>query len=521
MVQIHAENPKKSSNSPNTLVLFVRKSGNKTESIGSTKEISSLIDTAMSEGITFGDLKKGLFLRGVTPAPYFNLLFIGLDEKFKDLEDVRKVAATIHGCLKANKIKTAAVVFEGLVKGFKNSTEVAQAFTEGVTLASYIFDTYKTYGLKKPVGKNSGNKNLVDDSGESKIPHKVEAIDLILSKKMNAKAHLDSIADGKTLAECVNFSRSLGDTPGNLMTPDILAKSAVAAAKGTKLKVTVWDKARIKKEGFGGLLGVSLGSAVDPRFIIMEYKGGAKGKKPVCFVGKGLTFDSGGISIKPSSAMEEMKFDKCGGANVIGTMLAIAKLKLKINVVGYVPSTENMPGPLANKPGDILVARNGKTVEVDNTDAEGRLILMDALSYATEQKPAAIFDAATLTGACVVALGNSYTGSFTRDHKVRKKISEAAEIAGEPVWHMPINDDHLSDMKGTYADLNNISSFRGAGSSTAAAFLEQFIDKNIPWAHFDIAGTAWDVGNRINYYHRKGATGVMIRTFVELAKLYS
>jgi leucyl aminopeptidase len=180
-----------------------------------------------------------------------------------------------------------------------------------------------------------------------------------------------------------------------------------------------------------------------------------------------------------------------------------------------------MPGPLANKPGDILVARNGKTVEVDNTDAEGRLILMDALSYATEQKPAAIFDAATLTGACVVALGNIYTGSFTRSEKVRKKIDEATKESGEWVWHMPICDFHLQDMKGTYADLNNISSTKGAGSSTAAAFLEQFVDKDIPWAHFDIAGTAWHTGNRLNYTPKKGATGVMIRTFVELAKLYS
>ncbi len=202
-----------------------------------------------------------------------------------------------------------------------------------------------------------------------------------------------------------NFSRRLGDMPGNFMTPSILADSTVEAAKGTGLKVTVWDKARIKKEKMGGLLGVFNGSVQEPRFIIMEYKGAAAAKKPVVFVGKGLTFDCGGISIKPSAGMEEMKFDMCGGANVIGTLLAIAKLKLKINAVGLVASTENLVGPAATKPGDVHTARNGKTFEVNNTDAEGRLILADALSYATELEPQTIVDAATLTGAMVVALG--------------------------------------------------------------------------------------------------------------------
>ena len=208
----------------------------------------------------------------------------------------------------------------------------------------------------------------------------------------------------------------------------------------------------------------------------------------------------------------------CGGANVIGTLLAVAKLGLKVNVVGYVPSTENMLGGLATKPGDILTFRNGKTAEVLNTDAEGRLILADGLSYASEQKPAAIVDAATLTGAMVVALGNTYTGFFTTDEKVRGKVEEAGKESGENVWAMPIHKDHHSDMKGQFADLSNISSFRGAGSSTAAAFLSNFVGEGIPYVHFDIAGTAWNCGNRLSYVPPKGATGCMIRTFVELAK---
>jgi leucyl aminopeptidase len=254
----------------------------------------------------------------------------------------------------------------------------------------------------------------------------------------------------------------------------------------------------------------------------LEYHGSPQkgAKKPLIFVGKGLTFDSGGISIKPSAAMEEMKYDMCGGANVIGTILAIAKLNLKVNVMCLVPSTENMPGPSATKPGDILTGRNGKTFEVNNTDAEGRLILSDALAYASEQDPEIIIDAATLTGAMIVALGNTHTGYFTRNKQLKEKIETAAKKSGEWVWNMPLCDFHVQDMKGTYADLSNMSSGKGAGSATAAAFLEQFVSEKIPWAHFDIAGTGWAAGNRLKYCTKKGATGVMIRTFVEIAKLY-
>jgi leucyl aminopeptidase len=237
-------------------------------------------------------------------------------------------------------------------------------------------------------------------------------------------------------------------------------------------------------------------------------------------VGKGLTFDSGGISIKPSAAMEEMKYDMCGGAAVIGTMLALARLKAKVNVIGLVPSTENMPGSQAVKPGDVYFARNGKSVEVFNTDAEGRLILGDALAYGTEQNPVAMFDAATLTGAILVALGNTYTGVFTRDRKLMRRVQDAADISGEWVWGMPLDDFHSDDMRGHHADLCNISSGRLAGSSTAAAFLEEFVGKDVPWAHFDIAGTAWNVNSRLPYHPRKGASGVIMRTFVELAQSF-
>ena len=304
------------------------------------------------------------------------------------------------------------------------------------------------------------------------------------------------------------------------MTPTILANEVKAYTKNTRIKTIIWDKKKIEKENMGGLYGVSLGSSQEPRFIIMEYKGGKASKKPVILVGKGLTFDSGGISIKPSKAMDEMKFDMCGGAAVIGAMLAIEKLSLKVNATGLISSSENMPGQSANKPGDILKARNGKTMEVLNTDAEGRLVLADALSYACEQKPEVIFDAATLTGAMIVALGDIFTGLFTKNKPLVERVKKASLKTGERIWQMPLVEEHTEDMKSTFADVANMSSVRGASSSTAAAFLEHFVDKSIPWAHFDIAGTAWNTDNRLEYCSKRQASGVLVRTFVELARSY-
>ena len=422
------------------------------------------------------------------------------DKKTQNIECIRFASSSLYSALKSYNLKKVDIDLASLQKNSKKLADSVKAFIEGAELTHYDYDAHKA-----PVK----DKFEVDYSFTGPA-------------KLASKSVSTAISEGQIMSECICIAREIADTPGNLMTPDILAKRAQSEAKGSKLKVTVWDKARIKKEKMGGLLGVSLGSAgaVDPRFIIMEYKGAAASKKPVCFVGKGLTFDSGGISLKPSGGMDEMKYDMCGGANVIATMLAISRLKLKVNAVAYVPSTENMPGPLANKPGDILTARNGKKVEVLNTDAEGRLILMDALSYACEKKPAVIFDAATLTGAVIMALGNSFTGVFTRDDSLFNKIKKAADKNCERVWQLPLMKHHMSDMKGTHAELSNMSSFRGAGSSTAAAFLSNFVDEDIPWAHFDIAGTAWKVGNRLNYCPKKGASGAMIRTFVELSKTF-
>ncbi len=486
-----------------TLVMFLAKDKGapKPASTKFTVELKSLLDAAISDARFTGAKQESVFFRHCAVAGFTNVLFVGLGETEKlDSEAVRVAGATVYAALKGHKVTAAALSGESLFKAIKDSSVAIQALAEGLLLSDYAYDELKTKA-KTPAEKF------------------VSAVTL-LTPLAPSQAQQKALKRAEILSECQNFTRWLGDTPGNLMTPTILAEETAKAAKGTGLKVTIWDKARIKKENFGGLLSVSLGSDQEPRFIIMEYKGAGAGKRPVCFVGKGLTFDSGGISIKPSAAMEEMKYDMCGGAAVIGTLLALAKLKAKVNVIGLVPASENMPGPSALKPGDVYKARNGKSVEVFNTDAEGRLILGDALAYGSEQKPVAMFDAATLTGAILVALGNTHTGVFTRDVKLRKRIQEAGETTGELVWAMPLNDFHREDMKGTHADLCNISAGRLAGSSTAAAFLEEFVSEGIPWAHFDIAGTAWNVSSRFPYCPKKSASGVIVRTFVELAESY-
>ena len=457
-------------------------------------ELAKELSAALSDDLITGKAQEVVLFREKNLLNCRHILVVGLGSQWSG-EGMRQSGAVVWNALQSLKPSKVSVELGGILGS--QSTGNLQAFAEGLGLAGYEFDELKS-------NKKENKKEI--------------HLQLITKESKNLKSK-KALMDAEILVECVNFSRRLGDMPGNLMTPSDLAEEVQRFAKGTKAKCTIWDEARIKKEKMGGLWGVAQGSAQPPRFIIVEYKGASAKEKPAVFVGKGLTFDTGGISIKPSAAMEEMKYDMCGGANVLGAVLAMAKLKLKVNAIALVPATENMPGSRATKPGDIHTARNGKTFEVNNTDAEGRLILSDALCYGSELKPKWMVDAATLTGAMVVALGNTHTGFFTRNNALAKKIEKAAEVSGEWVWRMPLVDHHVSDMKGTFADLSNISSSKGAGSATAAAFLEQFVDKDIPWAHFDIAGTAWAVGNRLPYCSKKGASGCMIRTFVELAKV--
>ncbi len=462
------------------------------------KDVTKVFEGSLADKLITGAASEAVTFREANLNEFRHVIVIGLGSDANcDHEVIRQAGAALIKEIKTAKLEEIFVHLDGLTTSKKDLAKYTQAFVEGMHLCAYNFNELKT--AKKE--NRTTNIHLVSKSGKD-------------------KSVIAAFNEGTILASCANFAKRLGDMPGNLMTPTILADSAIAAAKGTSLKISAWDKKRIEKEKMGGLLGVARGSSEEPRFIVMEYFGAAKTKKPIAFVGKGLTFDTGGISIKPSAKMEDMKYDMCGGAAVIGTMLAISQLKLKVNVVAYVPATENMPGSRATKPGDVHTARNGKTFEINNTDAEGRLILSDALCYASEQQPQIIVDAATLTGAIVMSLGNVHTGYFTRNSAFKTKIEKAGAVSGELIWNMPLTDAHVKDMKGTYADLSNTSSATGAGSATAAAFLEQFVTEGIPWAHFDIAGTAWACGNRLNYCSSKGATGVMVRTFVEIAKMY-
>ncbi|MFN2384630.1 MAG: leucyl aminopeptidase, partial [Gemmatimonadota bacterium] len=316
---------------------------------------------------------------------------------------------------------------------------------------------------------------------------------------------------GEKLARAVNYTRDLGNTPPNEMTPARLAERARGLAEEHGLTCTVMTVRELKAKKMGGILGVGQGSANDPRLIILRYNGGRGGRAPVALVGKAITFDTGGISIKPSQNMEEMKFDKMGGCAVLGILMAAALLELKVNLLGVIPAAENMPSGTAYRPGDILTSYSGKTIEIINTDAEGRLVLADALTWASEQKPRQIIDLATLTGACVVALGHAASGAFG-DPAMVARLQAAGETTGDRAWPLPLYEDFSNDMKSEIADIKN-SGGRWGGASTAAAFLKFFVGDGIPWAHLDIAGTAWVTKPKA--YTPYGATGAGVRLVTE------
>jgi leucyl aminopeptidase len=332
--------------------------------------------------------------------------------------------------------------------------------------------------------------------------------------KFDAKVLTEGAERGRILGEAINLARTLALTPANDMTPEHMAQAAREVAAKYGLKFHALDEDEMRGKGMGSILGVSRGSDEPARMIVLEYQGDPGSTEKLALVGKGLTFDSGGISIKPAENMHEMKYDMCGGAGVIASMAAIAQLKPKINVIGITPSSENLPGPRAVKPGDILRAMNGKTIEVINTDAEGRLILADALCYARELGATKIVDCATLTGAMVISLGHEATGTISNDDAFVKHFLEVTKDTGERYWHLPLYEEFSSTVKSEIADLRN-SAGRQASSLTAAAFLKEFVE-DTPWIHLDIAGTAYT--DRESAYMAKGPTGTPVRAFVALAE---
>lgn len=457
-----------------------------------------LLDQALNGALTnlmeSGDLsgKSGTLL------PLFKLegmatkwvLIVGLGKREKfSLSTLKKGVTTATNWAKAQKLSSATFAMVSQCKKRENSFP---ALMQAVGASLYQYDAYKSE--KSPeVSLNSVNF-YTENSDE-------------LTPLFNY---------GKALIEGMDFTRNLGNAPANKMTPTILAEEAEAlAAEESSIKCTILKKSEIEALGMGSFLGVAQGSVEEPRFIVLEYSNHSNSdEKPVVLVGKGVTFDTGGISLKPGAAMDEMKFDMCGAASVLGTFKAVAQLGMKINLVGLIPATENMPAGDALKPGDVITSMSGQTIEVLNTDAEGRLILCDALTYATQYEPKAIVDIATLTGAIIMALGYDVSGLFSNDEALAQKLSESAERTDDKVWQFPIwEETYQSLLDSNFADMANIGAGRGAGSITAACFLERFV-KEYPWAHLDIAGTAWVTGKE------KGASGRPVPLLLNFLKQY-
>ena len=334
----------------------------------------------------------------------------------------------------------------------------------------------------------------------------LKALTLAVSDKGDVRKGQKGLDQGEAIAAGMALTKDLGNLPPNVCTPSYLADQARELAKRYKMKVQVLDRADMEKLGMGSLLSVAQGSRQPPKFIVIEHRGG-KNAKPVVLVGKGVTFDTGGISIKPAAEMDEMKYDMSGAGSVLGTMKAVGELDLPVNVVGLIPTTENMPGGRATRPGDIVKSLSGQTVEILNTDAEGRLILCDALTYAERYEPSAVIDIATLTGACVIALGHVATGLFSNDDALANELLAAADAAHDRAWRMPLWDDYQDQLKSNFADFANIGG-RPAGAVTAACFLARFTRK-YKWAHLDIAGVAWRSGKE------KGATARPVPMLVQ------
>jgi leucyl aminopeptidase len=430
-----------------------------------------------------GEFKKiSLFHSKKNPK---RILFIGLGKRKEfNKEQARECAG--HAVNYLNKINIKSFTIE-LFNGLK-PYDSAYAINEGIQLSQYLFSYYKTINLKK-------------------IKHFTEFE--IKGLKNNQKDIDKAIKHSNVVINSVCITRDLQNEPSSAKNPDQFVKIIKDSIKGTKLKCKILSLKDIKKLGMNLILAVNKGSAYPAKFAILEHKG--KGKETIVLVGKGITFDSGGIQIKPERGLEEMKYDMSGAAVILGTLRAASLLNLPINIVGLMPLTDNMPSGSAYKPGDIFKSYSGKTVEILHTDAEGRLILADALTYAKKYKPSLVIDLATLTGACVVALGNEYAGMFSNNNNLQHELAKAGENTYERLWPMPLVKEYKTELKSTFADIKNLGERGQAGAITAALFLEEFVD--YPWAHLDIAGTAFIAKDKP--YKPKGGTGFGVRLLID------
>ena len=421
------------------------------------------------------------------------LLAVGLGKEAPSQESWRKCGGVVAGVCQKKRVRRVVMVLPaGLVLP---ASATAQALTEGLILGSYRFDRYKTV------------------TEDEERPLAIEELVLIAEELKTARQGAALGLNG-ALAAC--RARDMANEPANHWTPTDFAAYGKELARRHGLKCTVLGKTELAKLKMGGLLGVNQGTSEPPQMVIVEYRTGKRGVPTLMLVGKGLTFDSGGISIKPSANMHEMKYDMCGGAAVLACLEAMAQERPRgLDVVAIVPATDNMPGPGALKPGDIITQHNGKTVEIISTDAEGRLILADALAYGIKKfKPAAVIDLATLTGAVIVGLGHHLTGLMSNDDKLAAQIIRAGQESGEPVWRLPLGKDYRKQIESKVADLKNVGD-QGAGTITAGVFLQEFVGE-IPWAHLDIAGTAWNFTEKA--YVPKGPSGIGVRLLLELIR---
>ncbi len=469
--------------------------GDKTDS-GRLAALDRQLHGAIATAINLGEVTGKLYSMTVIPtagaiaAPRLVLVGAGKAADF-DENRARNVAGAVMRGLGRRPVASLAF----WLTAQDGSRSFAEAAVNGALVGSFDPGEYKTKPDDKPPAISS-----------------LAVVEPDPAKKAEAEARAER---GRILGEAANFARHLANAPANLLTPERLAAEAVRAGSADGFEVDVLDQARMASVGMRALLAVAEGSHQPPALIVMTYRGRGGDELDLTLVGKGVTFDTGGISIKPAADMHLMKEDMAGGAATIGAMSAIARLHLRVNVLGVVPSVENMPSGHAMRPGDVLKAMNGKTIEVLNTDAEGRIILADAIGYAQSIGAKRLVDAATLTGAVVVALGNQAAGLLGTPQEWVDEVKRTSETAGERAWQLPLYDEYLEQLKSQVADVANVGG-RSAGTITGAMFIRQFVDEGVAWAHLDIAGTAWTESDRP--YLAKGPTAIPMRTFVALAE---
>ncbi len=461
---------------------------------GDMARVDKALDGALSQLINQGEIKgkagELIVIHSLGRLPAERVVVVGLGKLAElTLDGIRGGVAEASRFLRQKYVSDMATVALGAGTDSISLESSAQAITEGAFLGLYAFRPHITEAA---------------EYGE------IKKLLIVAGDKNNLPSLEQSISKGRILAEAANLARDMVNEPANFMTPSHMAEGAIKLARAYRLEVSIMEREQMKALGMGALLGVAQGSQQPPKLIVLSYKGSDSKEINLALVGKGITFDSGGISIKPSEGMEEMKGDMAGGAAVMAALSAIAQLKPRINVTAIIPATENLPSGSALKPGDILTAMNGKTIEIVSTDAEGRLALADALAYARKLGAKHIIDVATLTGACRVALGDVYSGVLGNNQRLLNRVVSAGQESGELIWQLPMHERYREHNKSDVADIKNIGG-KYAGAITATQFLAEFVG-DTPWVHLDIAGTSMTDKERA--YQVKGATGVPVRTLV-------